>query len=178
MKCARNGFIALMFFFLTAAAASADDGSIGKIGVGFEGMKYGNLITGVSTRSWILNRFGFEGNVFYGKVKCSYSEETITGDLWEVEPKVMVAIFVNQNSRFYAGAKLGYGRFGFEASDLSKHKGVFNPGVLIGTEFSFSELPELGFNFEFGYSRNLYKIEGIKITIDGTSVAGGIHYYF
>lgn len=179
MKCMKKVSAALLFLFLAAAAASAEEGSsAAKIGVGFEGMKYGTFITGVSARSWFFNRFGLEGNVFYGKVKCSIDGESISGDLWEVEPKVMAALIVNENSRFYAGVKLGYGKIGFEASDMSVHKGVFNPGVLLGTEFSFSELPEIGFNFEFGYSRNLYKIEGIRVCIDGTNIEGGIHYYF
>jgi hypothetical protein len=62
-----------------------------------------------------------------------------------------------------------------------------SPGLLIGSEWSFPGLPEVGFNFDVGYSWLIYdnKIsnEGddyryLDLNLSGVSATFGIHYYF
>jgi len=87
---------------------------------------------------------------------------------------------VRPNSRFYAGAKFGYGQFSVEPVDFDGK--VYIPGILVGAEWNFPSLPEVGFNFDVGYNYILNKNEvngnDVDLKLHGINVAAGIKYYF
>jgi hypothetical protein len=186
--------IAILMVFLSVGSAFAADEATknfisSKIGIGYQGMIAGNLLNGASVRGWIGDRIGLEGNFFLGAVKASaYGSDVIDADIWSAEAKVMYAAIVRSNSKFYVGAKLGYGQADLKAGDGTtvdiKGTDFWTPGVLAGAEWSFPTIPEVGFNFEVGYSAIIYNSSklpdnaDIDIRVHGVNAAIGLHYYF
>ncbi|MBS3756184.1 MAG: hypothetical protein KGY56_10855 [Desulfobacterales bacterium] len=74
------------------------------------------------------------------------------------------------------GANLGYGALEMYGEDLD----LLKYGLLIGTEYSFQGLPELGFNWEVGYKFNTLDTDeyDLELDLNGISVSLGVHYYF
>lgn len=113
--------------------------------------------------------------------------------LWMLEIKGMYAFLVRPNSRFYAGGKFAYGSYSGGAdlmgANVALDGKVYIPGILVGAEWNFPSLPELGFNFEVGYNYvindntgSTNQIPGYALDVDlkmhGINVAAGIKYYF
>ena len=179
--------IATLMVFMVAgpALAEGDNYLSGKVGVGYQGMISGDLINGISVRSWIGPNFGLEGSLLYGGVGVDVPEgELADADLILFEAKAMYAFVVKSNSRFYLGAKAGYGQL-----DLDMYGGeeildgkIWTAGAFVGAEWSFPTIPEVGFNFDVGYNYINYddEIDGddIEIALDGIAATFGIHYYF
>jgi hypothetical protein len=98
----------------------------------------------------------------------------------------MYALIVRSNSKFYAGAKLGYGQADLKVGTTKVVDGTdfWTPGVLVGAEWSFPTFPEVGFNFEVGYSGIIYNSSkliddaDIDLRLHGVNAAIGLHYYF
>jgi hypothetical protein len=183
----------LMVFLSVGSVFAADDAGknfiSSKVGIGYQGMIAGNLLNGASVRYWAGDRIGLEGNFFLGAVKATAGgSDAIDADIWSVEAKVMYAFIVRSNSKFYAGAKVGYGQFDFKLGDGTttdiKGSDFWTPGVLVGAEWSFPTIPEVGFNFEVGYSGLIYNSSklpantDIDLRIHGVNAAIGLHYYF
>ena len=192
--------IAALMVFLSVGSAMADDGKnfiSNKVGVGYQGMVAGSFLNGLSVRGWVTDRVGLELNGFYGKVdekiyEGGYGRTDLDADLWMIEAKAMYAFISRNYSKFYAGAKVGYGHT--DASDNSGGGGpastingtsFWAPGVFIGSEWSFPQLPEVGFNFDVGYTWFLYdnKLSEdpyvyMDLDVQGISATFGIHYYF
>lgn len=65
---------------------------------------------------------------------------------------------------------------------------MYIPGILVGAEWNFPSLPELGFNFEVGYNYVIDKNSGtfaslpqeldVDLKLHGINVGAGIKYYF
>jgi hypothetical protein len=142
-------------------------------------------------RGWIGDRVGLEASGFYGRSSMEIEEggegkyET-KGDLWTIEAKAMYAFIVRNYSKFYAGGKIGYGQIdtsgGYEGIDGTS---FWTPGLFIGSEWSFPQLPEVGFNFDIGYSWLIYDNHVnddpymyVNLNLSGISASFGIHYYF
>jgi len=181
----------LMVFLSVGSVFAADDAAknfiSSKVGIGYQGMIAGNLLNGASVRGWIGERIGLEGNFFLGAAKAtSEGSEVIDADIWSIEAKVMYAPIVRSNSKFYVGAKLGYGQADLKAggTELAKGTDFWTPGVLVGAEWSFPTIPEVGFNFEVGYSGIIYNSNKLlndadfDIRLHGVNAAIGLHYYF
>lgn len=182
--------IACMFGMGTASAAEAPNA--GKFGLGYEGVFAGSVLQGLSGRYWINNKVGTELNLFYGNANISTSGagllgvNKLGGDLFLGTAKVMYAPIVKSHSKFYVGLEGGVGSMSLNANgqntpgDIRVY--VLNP--LIGSEFHFSEFPELGFNFEVGYKfhdityKNDPSFTSATINLNGIGVALGAHYYF
>jgi hypothetical protein len=188
--------VALILLISAGSVFAADDAGknfiANKVGVGYQGMVAGSFLNGLSVRGWIGDRVGLEGSVFYGKADAEIEEygekmDMVKADLWMIEAKAMYAVVARSYSKFYVGGKLGYGQInmteeGYKALDGAS---VFTPGVFIGSEWSFPQLPEVGFNFDIGYSWLLF---GTKVNEDpyvymnlnmsGINATFGIHYYF
>ena len=176
-----------------SAFAAGDTGNYisSKVGVGYQGMVAGSFLNGLSVRGWMGDRFGLEGNVFYGRVDANieHGSETMDlakADLLMVEAKAMYAIVAKNYSKFYVGGKFGYGRLGFtDAPGSIDGSSVLTPGLFIGSEWSFPQLPEVGFNFDVGYTWFLYNTKVnedpylyLNLDMSGVNATFGIHYYF
>ncbi|MFA5322971.1 MAG: hypothetical protein WC373_09885, partial [Smithella sp.] len=160
-----------------------------KVGVGYQGMVVGSLLNGLSARGWIGDRVGLEGSVFYGQadVDIEYGGSTIVdaeADLWMLEFKAMYAFIVRENSKFYVGGKLGYGQLSVSegGDDFLDGESIWTPGVFVGAEWNIPSLPELGFNFDVGYTGFIFDndVEGadVELQLHGLGATFGLHYYF
>jgi len=190
----RIAALAVFVMFLSVGSVFAADEAgknfmTNKVGVGYQGMVAGSFLNGLSARGWIGDRFGLEGNVFYGRADLDVEDGgssvmEMKGDLWMIEAKAMYAFIVRDFSKFYAGGKIGYGQISIEeyGYDFLDGESLWTPGVFIGAEWSFPQLPEVGFNFDVGYSGVIFNnnVEGadIDLKLHGVSATFGIHYYF
>ena len=169
--------LALMFGAGTASAAPNAE----KFGLGYQGIFGGDILQGISGRYWIDNNWGAELNVFYGTIGVQKNGvDVFDADLLLGTVKVLYAPVVKTNSRFYVGLEGGLGTVGsdsLEGADVSLW--TINP--LIGAEYSFSDIPELGLNFEVGYKFHHVSVDAADdydVNLDGTFVSLGAHYYF
>jgi len=185
--------VTMVVMFLSAGSVfAADDAKnfiSNKVGVGYQGMVVGSLLNGLSARGWIGDRVGLEGSVFYGKADIEatgYRDMDADADLWMLEVKAMYALVVRDFSKFYIGGKIGYGQVSVSEGGLDAIDGeaLWTPGVFVGAEWSFPQLPEVGFNFDVGYSAVLFNPtingpnEDVDIKMHGVNATFGIHYYF
>ncbi len=178
--------LALVFGMGTASAAEGTNAGApnsGKIGLGFQGIVAGSLLQGLSGRYWASEKVGTELNLFYGKVSLRKSENNdiininhdTDGNLLLATGKLIYAPVVKKHSLFYVGIEGGVGRVKYTQDSITSTNGtVYLVNPLIGSEFSFSEIPELGFNFEAGYKLHLAG----PINLNYTSVSVGAHYFF
>jgi len=168
---------------------AAEDGKnfiANKVGVGYQGMFAGSFLNGISVRGWIGDRIGLEASGFYGKADLEVTGgPDISADFGMLEAKAMYAFIVRSNSKFYAGAKIGYGQLTADSygTDILDGESVWEPGVFIGSEWSFPGLPEVGFNFDIGYTgvifdENLPSGEDVDLQLHGVTATFGVHYYF
>jgi len=189
--------IAILMVFLSVGSVFAEDEAAknfisNKVGVGYQGMVVGSFLNGISVRYWIKDRIGLEATGFYGRLDAEVdygggNTDGLKADVGVLEFKAMYAFIVRSNSKFYAGGKIGVGRIGVDADTAIDGTTFWTPGLLIGSEWSFPGLPEVGFNFDVGYSWLIYdnKIsnEGddyryLDLNLSGVSATFGIHYYF
>jgi hypothetical protein len=184
----------LMVFLSVGSVFAADDAAknftSGKVGVGYQGMIVGSFLNGISVRGWIGDRVGLEASGFYGRVNAdlNYGGDDSSGikaDLGIIEAKAMYAFLSRSYSKFYAGGKIGLGRIGVDADTKINGSTFWTPGLFIGSEWSFPGLPEVGFNFDVGYSWLIYdnKVNEdpyvfLDLNLSGVSATFGIHYYF
>ena len=178
--------IATLMVFMVAgpALAESDNYLSGKVGAGYQGMVSDGYFNGISLRGWVNDNFGLEGSVFYGGMSLEVPGGTLAeADLTLFEAKVMFAPIVKSNSRFYLGAKAGYGMINVDfQEDSVLDDDLWSLGAFIGAEWNWSEIPELGFNFDIGYNYISYEedFEGdeVELNLDGIAATFGIHYYF
>ncbi len=187
MKKGILGYVVVVaMLLLFTSSAFAQDAQKYKIGVGYQGLFFGNMINGLSVRSWLgpNTAIGLEGNIFYGNAKIDIdgAPSDIDADLYMLELKAMYAFIVRTNSRFYAGGKFGYGQFSADVFGDKAKINAYVPAAFIGAEWNFPQLPELGFNFEVGYSYAIMEtkkdIDGVDVDLSGINVGVGIKYYF
>ncbi len=177
---------ALMFGAGTSYAA-VQAPNAGKFGLGYQGVFGGSILQGLSARYLVNNNVGTELNLYYGNASIDgYGGGAFDGDLLLATAKVMYSPVVNAHSRFYFGLEGGLGSIGLQQNgvDIPGDVSVYVINPFIGSEFNFSEIPELGFNFEVGYKIHnvTYNPDSsttdLKINLDGTFVSVGAHYYF
>lgn len=185
-------FVAVMATVVCLCAAPSFAADKYKIGVGYQGLIAGNYLNGLSVRGWFgpNTAIGVEGNLFYGSMKGTVNdipEIDMTANLWMIEVKGMYAFLVRPNSRFYAGGKFAYGKYKADSNSATVVDGhMYIPGILVGAEWNFPSLPELGFNFEVGYNYVIDKTtmgaggvgNELDLKLHGINVGAGIKYYF
>lgn len=177
----------------TGSAVAGENPMTGKFGLGYQGVFAGDILQGISGRYWATEDFGGELNLFYGNVGVDGFVPGLgdiddgNGDLLLGSLKLMYSPIVKENSRFYVGIEGGIGSVSVEENDGDVLDGditVYTINPLFGAEYNFSELPELGLNFEVGYKFHSasYDENGsdddIDVNLDGTFVSLGAHYYF
>ncbi len=170
------GLLAIALF-IGANTAGAQDLSVGYQGLIGSG---NNMLSGVSVRNWNEN-IGFEGTLFHGTMTADAGGIDGDASLWLLDGQVMYAAVVKDHSKFYLGGELGYGQY--DADDLGYGEGDFLMlSPLLGAEYSFQELPELGFNWEVAYAIIFAEHEesGADVDLDmtGINVTLGVHYKF
>ncbi len=183
MKKGKAVVLAALALALGAGTASAAPNA-NKFGLGYQGVVAGNFLQGISGRYWFDEKVAGELNLFYGTVGADAGSVHLgDADLFLATAKVLYAPVVKPNSRFYVGLEGGLGSIG---GDVASDTSIWTVEPLVGAEFNFTEIPELGFNFEVGYkwhhiNTSDLSVQGADITdlnIDGTTVAIGAHYYF
>jgi len=172
------------------AMDSAEGPNIKKFSAGYEGVLAGNVIQGLSTRYWFNNNVAGELNFYYGRLGLNTDIPGVDdahASLLMASAKVLYAPVVRQHSRFYLGLEGGIGNVGVENEDKDVLPGdvsVYTVSPLIGSEFYFAEIPELGLNWEVGYRFQTVHwdsdsaIGDVDLKLDGTFVTVGAHYYF
>lgn len=177
---------------MAVVSAQADDPQAGaaeqdsaKIGVGFQGVFIGDLLPGAAIRM-APDPVGFQIEASQGSITIDPPGPGFDADmtLFILKGKVYKAVVERENSCFYLGASIGY----FKAQDDLLTGGADIDGwslaPLVGAEWNFSDLPELGFNFEISYEMNDLKIDpdgggaSADLGIKGITVSTGVIYYF
>jgi len=148
---------ALLSSVLMSSVVSADNT---KVGVGYSGIFYGNYIQGISARGWI-DAIGLEAIIGNFKI------QDVNTNFYSA--KAMYAPIIHDHSKFYIGLEGGIAT----QSDSSSNIKTIRP--FFGSEYSFQEIPELGFSWEAGYMRST--TDGNNV-LSGTTVSFGMHYYF
>lgn len=180
MKSARLVLLALVLTLLPNFAAAEDVNVLsGRWGVGYQGMSLQDsyYLNGVSVRGWFNDRFGLQGSAFYYNSQQSRNEDKT---LMLGTVKGMYSPLVSKHSRFYLGLEVGGGDIDSD-HDSGGDSGVLLVRPSFGAEFGFSEIPDLGFNFDVGYTYSSYdrKSESRRDrNVDGVSVSFGAAYYF
>lgn len=178
MKMTKALVAAGLAVVLGAGSASAQDG---KIGLGYQGIFAGDILNGVSGRYWFNKNWAGEVNVFYGAVGAEVNNvDQGNADLFLGTAKVLYAPVVKNNSKFYVGVEGGYGSVTGDWIPSNVDVNVWTLAPLMGVEYSFSDIPELGLNFEVGYKMHNVNVDAgseYDVHINGTFVSLGAHYY-
>ncbi|MEN8254119.1 MAG: hypothetical protein ABFR33_01495 [Verrucomicrobiota bacterium] len=162
--------VAAMALAVQAEEAAKDD-DVGSIGVGYQGMFLGNLLNGVAVRGTPAP-IGWQVELTQGMLDTDGGPEV---DLLVLKGKAYYALVERENSKLYAGASVGYWMVDLFGADIDG----FSIAPLIGAEWNFAELPELGFNFEVSYEITELEADGGgDLGISGINVSTGIVYYF
>lgn len=161
------------------AKASAEPGNIG---IGFQGiipgLVLGDIFNGVAVRGKPAP-VGWQVEVIQGKIDDSGGVGPLSGDaeLTVVKGKAYLALVERKNSVFYAGASAGYWVGELGSIDVDG----WSIAPLVGAEWNFSDLPELGFNMEASYEIDQLELDNgstVDLDISGVTISTGIIYYF
>jgi hypothetical protein len=155
-----------LFLILPVAQASADT----KVGLGYHGTFIGEFFNGLSLRAW-FGALGADLTLYNAEIKPDGGDDV---QMYMFDGRFMYAPIIKENSRFYLGLNLAYGKIDLDYSDID----VLTYGVMIGAEYNFKEIPEIGFNWEVGYKNSNLDEDNFEIDLRGISVAFGVHYYF
>lgn len=157
----------------TAQAEEPSQNDIGSFGVGYQGIYVGDLISGLSMR-YAPAPVG--GQIEIGEGGIDIDGEEIT--MLMLKGKAYYSLIQRENSVFYLGASLGYYKVDLDLADAELDGWSFAP--LMGAEYRFQGLAELGLNFEVSYEFNSWEIDAADADIDlrGIAVSTGINYYF
>ena len=184
-------FLAALALMLGAKTASATEGqnvckfSVGYQGLGLAGGEDTGWVNGISSRYWINSDFALEGNFYYSAWSHKDGEDGDVDDNSVVAATVkgLYAPVVKENSRFYLGLEAGLGNYHYEnnydpTDDWTDTFWLLRP--MVGAEYNFPGLPEVGLNFEIGYLFSSLEDDGTNDDYDlsGVSVGFGAHYYF
>lgn len=171
-------FLAILTLAMIPTMATAEDKNVlsGRWGVGYQGLasQSSYYLNGVSIRSWFNDDFGAQGTLFYYNSQQEKNKDTTQ---FIATIKGMYSPIVSKHSRFFIGAELGGGN----NAENGKNTTMFLVRPSFGAEFGFSEIPDLGFNFDVGYTYSTNDRKGSSendSTVDGTSVSCGVAYYF
>ncbi len=164
--------VVMVAAFVVSTANAAEGQMPCKLGLGYQGIMAGELINGASLRM-LPAPLGAQLVVGYWEGDIDNAID-VDGDLYTVRGKVLYSLVNKELVKFYLGAELGYSEADVDGDDAD----AWSYGPLMGAEWQFEEIPEIGFNFEVGYQFNDIEIDDTDIDLDGVNVTFGIHYYF
>ncbi len=176
---------------------TADEDKVGFFGIGYQGMNnsfgYHNGISIRFAPQPIGGAIVISQASSNGEDQMAGSTAETTTSVFALQGKFMWSLIERKNSDFYIGGLVGLGYYQTETKNAATGNGEeedasFMLGFLAGTEFRFTELPEIGFNFEIGYNfegRNDENKNAAGTTtgdydtaFGGTYVSFGVNYYF
>ena len=166
--CIAVSAVALVAFTQTV---KAEDSAPGKFGIGYQGTTSGDWANGISLR-YAPKPLGaaLVFSQLYENEQDSYGDS----ETWMLDLKCFYSLIQRENSEFYVGGSVGY----LSEDDTGDNTDAPTLGVLVGAEWNFSELPEIGFNFEVGYKAAFIDDEDDNSDVMGTYASVGVHYYF
>ena len=148
---------------------------VSPIGIGYQGQFFNGLSLNALSVRW--NPAPLGGQVLFGRSTSDTNNSNAESTIITLQGKLFYTLIQRKNSQFYAGGKLGF-LFG-ETTNNNGNKTDTNGlvlGALVGTEWRFEELPEIGFNFEVGYDFGNTDVPDVDTS--GVIVSLGAHYYF
>jgi opacity protein-like surface antigen len=151
---------------------------VGSFGIGYQGVMYDNATLNAMSFRWNPSRLG--GQILLGQMYSEVSDSEAETTWFTLQGKVLYTLIQRSNSSFYIGGKLGF-MIEDEKDDAGislEDKDAWVLGALLGTEWRFSELPEIGFNFEVGYDLVNSDDNGTEEDMNGIVVSVGANYYF
>ena len=174
------GMTAAAVLMAAVLAQAEEAGAPGRFGVGYQG-----AYNSGSGSSYFVNMISLRyapkpwgGALVFGHYNENGYEAGTDSDGWTIQARCFYTLISRPNSDFYIGASAGYGKSEYETSSSEWDTDAILVGALLGVEWHFTELPELGFNFEIGYNAAFVDEEGDDDTWEGTFVSLGAHYYF
>ena len=147
--------------------------STGDIGLGYQGIFLGNFFNGISVR-YAPADVPMVAQAIYARYAGDVDGRG-DGSINMLQGRLAYVLAEREQSKFYVGGKFGYMNVSADSSTMIDG---FNFGPMFGTEFRFTELPEIGFNFDVGYDFNTMDAQGTDLDVDGINVTFGCHYYF
>lgn len=172
-----------MMALMAMAVAQAEEGSheVSQIGVGLRAIMFpqGDIMPAATIR-WAPAPLG--GEILIGQL----TDNTDGGDevsMLSLAGKVLYSLIERENSAFYVGGELGMDKYELTNSGTTFwDETAISFGGLVGSEWRFSELPELGFNFEVGYYFSSWEDDASSPSAEGDHsgivVSVGSTYYF
>lgn len=164
------GIALVALMAVSVAQAEETTKEVGNIGVGYQGIFLGDMLNGVAVRGTPAP-IGWQVELSQGIIN---SDDLGDVDLFALKGKGYYALIERPNSKFYVGASLGYIMAEVDGDDLDG----LSIAPLMGVEWKFTELPELGINFEVSYELNELETDNSDVGIYGINVSTGIIYYF
>ena len=166
MKKIKFFVILLVVLLLSMSNASAKD-LLGRIGIGFNSQLSPYGINSISIKYWPGPTFCLQGMLGF--------QMTDDVDVFDLGGKMLFRIKSEQNMNVYAGGGLGIANTDPDQGDSDTS---FSLSGVLGVEYFFSGLPNLGFSTELGLMfRDYNNNDSVGSDADIFSTAG-IHYYF
>lgn len=151
--------------------AEETDKAVGNLGVGYQGFFIGgDLVNSLAVR-YAPKPFG--GQIEIGQMSMDAGAGTDTS-LFMLKGKGYYNLIDRENSDFYVGASIAYLMLDQNGAEVDG----FSIAPLMGVEYRFQGLPELGINFEVSYELVSLDAAGTDVDFNGISVCTGINYYF
>ncbi len=166
MKLVKLFTITVACLFVSATVLLAKDLN-GRVGLGFNSQLSPNGINSASLKIWttpdicLQPILGFE----------------FTDDVNEIDigGKLLYKLKDEKNMNVYTGGGIGVA---IVDPDVGDSETAFSIGALLGVEYFFSGLPNLGFSSEIEFLVSDY-LENTTVGLDAdTFLTAGIHYYF
>lgn len=190
----------MMLMAVAITHAADEDNAPGKFGLGYQGVVVSESSSSASSGPGVMNAIAVRwapqavgGSLTFGQYSYSSEDNDSPANesetsAWTLQGKVLWTLIDRPNSDFYIGGLLGFAMYEDEftpggSSSFTEEWASVIFGGLAGVEWRFTELPEIGFNFEVGYNieTSTYE-EPVSYEIDtifaGTSVTMGATYYF
>jgi hypothetical protein len=158
--------ILLIIIFVSASNVAAKD-MLGLVGIGFNSQLSPRDITSISVKYWAGSKLCLQGMFGF--------QMTDTVDEFDIGGKVLFSIKNEQNMHVYAGGGLGIANIDWDQGDSDT---AFSLNGVLGVEYFFSGLPNLGFSTELGLMFRDYDDNDSVGSDADTFFTAGMHYYF
>jgi len=147
---------------------------VGRLGIGYQA----TMVDRFFPINQIAIRYApkpFGGALIIGQASADAKDNSWGSNTHElVQLKGFYSLISREHSNFYVGGSLGLDFYDSHGNDTIS----WGFGGLTGVEWYFSDLPEIGFNFELGYMFDFEDREGRDTYFNGTYVSLGATYYF
>jgi hypothetical protein len=172
--------IAIVALLAASVGYAAEGDEPGNIGVGYQGVVLGDLLNGVAVRGTPAP-IGWQVELVQGMAEIDPGGGTLEVDALVLKGKGYYALIERANSAFYVGASLGYWTAEICSPGPEADIDGWSIAPLMGAEWNFAELPELGINFEVSYEFDMLEDDAggtTDIDLYGITVSTGVTYYF